>query len=115
MRFWETLVQGTNSSGIGFTNSLDKPINPSLAQQLTLFGSAQAIASIFYADIPLVNGPSEIMTPTQEALIWFEQENATGDVIRIQPSQLSTNVDFANEISAIINFSNMQWSAPQFQ
>lgn len=108
-----TPVVGNNPNAIGFTNNSGELINPALAQQLTLAGSSQAITSIYYADNLLLGGQSEIITPTQEVLLWFESNTSTGEIFRTQPIALSTIVDLTNVSSLTLNFSNMQWSTSQ--
>lgn len=106
----ETPVTGNNPDAIGFINDSGEFINPALAQLLTLNGSSQAITSIYYDDNPLLDGQSQTITPTQEVLVWFEQNVDTGDIIFTQPSGLSNTVDFTNVSSVTLNFSDMQWS-----
>lgn len=108
----ETPVTGNNLNAIAFTNNSGEFINAALAQQLTLVGFSQAITSIYHQDSPLMTGQTEIMTPTQEVLIWFDTNTATGDILTFPPSALSTTLDFTNQSMVKLVFSNMQWSTP---
>ena len=110
-----TPVPGSNSDAVVFINGSGDPITPALGQLLTQLGGVQAITSTFYDETPLFSSQSVTITPSQEVLIWFEQDTKTSDIITRPPSQLSTIVDFTNETSAILNFSGMQWSEPEFQ
>ena len=110
-----TPVLGNNPNTVVFFNGSEDPVVPALGQLLTLLGGVQAITSIFYDEDPLFGAESVAITPSQEVLIWFEQNTRTGDIITRLPSQLSTTVDFTNESSAVLNFSEMTWSAPEFE
>ncbi len=107
-----TPATGNASTGITFINDSANTISPGLAQQLTLTGFTQAITPI-YTGTQLLSAQGEVLTPTQEVMVWFSDEGfKTGDIFEQDLVTNFTTVDLANEQSATLNYSNGQWSTP---
>ena len=109
----ETPVTGNSNSEITFMNNSSNVVIPGLAQQFSLNFSTPAITSIYVGNT-LLPGQSETITPTQEVMVWFDnQELATGTIFAAEEIvAITTNVDLTNVSSVTLNYSNGQWSMP---
>ena len=107
-----TPASGNSQTDIMFMNNSSEVVFPGLAQQLTLNESTQAITTIYVGN-HLLPSQSESITPTQKVMVWFGNDGfRTGAIFDEEVVTNFTTVDFTNESSATLNYSNGQWSTP---
>ena len=106
------VMDGGPADSISFTNNFG-PINPGLARQFTDPDGTQSILPTFVTTDPLLIMETDVLTPVNEVMLWFE-ENETGTMFAEIPTN-SLMVDFTDKEEVTVNYSNEEWSIQDMQ
>ena len=100
---------GGSTTGITMVNDYGQ-IHPGLNQLSTGIGGIQTSTPIYVAPDQIALG-SDVLTPIEEVMVWFEQNIQTSTMFSDARSN-SVTIDMTDSISQTRLYSNGRWSAP---
>lgn len=100
---------GGSSTGITMVNDYGD-IHPGLNQLSTGISGQQETTPIYVAPESMVPG-SDLLTPIEEVMVWFEQNIETSTMFSDAKSN-STTIDLTNSNAGTRLYSNGKWSTP---